>query len=77
VVLTKKLKRVIGAFTDIPWNKEPVGTIFQQKVLDYNTYIFKVDENDILIKMPHKKEMPYETIHFDGFLPSFGGDLYI
>ena len=54
IIKSKENERIFGGFTDIPWNKEPVGSMFQQKVKDYNTFLFKVDDNNDLIKFPHK-----------------------
>ena len=44
---------------------------------DHKSFIFKLDEDNSIIKLQHSKDETYETFHYNDMLPCFGNDLYL
>lgn len=76
IVLTKEFKRIIGGYTNIPWSK--VNPRYGQWMKgDHKSFIFKLDDQNNIIKLQHSKDETYETFHYNDMLPCFGNDLYL
>ena len=68
---------VIGAYTDIPWSKDPIHDLFGTPMKNKgNSFIFKLDKLNKIIKLSHR-ESEEETYHGNNLLPTFGNDLRI
>ena len=43
----------------------------------HNSFLFKIEENDEIIRLPHRQNKKYETINRMNLLACFCGDLSI
>ena len=44
---------------------------------DHSSFLFKLDNNNQIVKLHHLKIEQYETFHYNDMLPCFGNDLYL
>ena len=43
----------------------------------HNSFLFKIEENDDIVRLPHRQNKKYETINRMNLLACFCGDLSI
>ena len=65
---------ILGGFTDIPWNSKTLK-YEEQKDGRHNSFVFKIEEENYIIKFTHIIDETCETIHGKKTLVSFGSDL--